>query len=144
MSLFEREWNGFIRVANSGQHRSFGYHLRLNLGGCDPVMIDDVTAIGHWLSALVKEIGMEAHGAPQVERFGAGDLYGVTGVQLITTSCITIHCDPPTAGAFIDVFSCRPFDPDIAMRFCAVFFGARFLSGDYVERTTPTSYEEIN
>lgn len=125
------------------RHRAFGYHLRINLGGCDPAVIDDVDAVTEWVADLCKEIDMEPYGAPQVQRFGVGDLYGVTAVQLITTSSITLHCDPPTGGAFIDVFSCKRYDPDVATRFCMQFFGARYLSGDIVERRTPSSFEGI-
>ena len=57
---------------------------------------------------------MRAHGPLMLDRFGDDELEGWSAMQFIETSSITIHADEVFGRCFIDVFSCRPFDPDIA------------------------------
>jgi S-adenosylmethionine/arginine decarboxylase-like enzyme len=54
---------------------------------------------------------MVAYGAPQVVHFGSGDKSGYTLVQLIETSNITAHFCEESNDMYLDVFSCKPFNP---------------------------------
>ena len=116
--------------------RTFGWQLRLQLSGCDPEVVDNVHAVTAWVGMLIAEIGMKAYGDPIVDRFGEGDLEGITLVQRLTTSAVVLHCDPPDS-AFIDVFSCRAFDPYAATRFSIGYFRATAAGGDFTERRAP-------
>ena len=66
---------------------------------------------------------MRAHGPLALERFGDGDLEGWSAMQFIETSSITIHADEVSGRCFIDVFSCLPFDPEIAAAVALEHFG---------------------
>ena len=44
-------------------------------------------------------------------------------MQFIETSSITVHADEFSGRCFIDVFSCRPFDPDEAAAVAVAHFG---------------------
>jgi hypothetical protein len=51
-------------------------------------------------------------------------LEGWSALQFIKTSSITIHADKVFGRCFIDVFSCRPFDSDVAAAIAVEHFGA--------------------
>jgi hypothetical protein len=58
-----------------------------------------------------------------VDRFGTGALEGWSGIQAIETSSIAVHLDEVGRRAFIDVFSCKAFDADVADRIARSYFG---------------------
>jgi S-adenosylmethionine/arginine decarboxylase-like enzyme len=64
------------------------------------------------LRELVPAIDMKAYGDPIVERFGDGDDVGISAVQLIYTSAITIHTNDMYRDMYLDVFSCKPFNAE--------------------------------
>jgi S-adenosylmethionine/arginine decarboxylase-like enzyme len=70
----------------------------------------------------VNAIEMKAYGPPQIVKFGDGQTRGYTLVQLIETSNITAHFSEDTNNIFLDVFSCKDFDPEIAIDVFCEFF----------------------
>ncbi len=66
---------------------------------------------------------MTAHGPLMLERFGEGDLEGWSAMQFIETSSITLHADEVSGRCFVNVFSCRPFDPGTAAAVAVEHFG---------------------
>ena len=78
-----------------------------------------------FVSSVIVAIGMRAHGPLRLERFGHGELEGWSAMQFIETSSITIHADEFSGRCFIDVFSCRDFDPDVAAAVAVEHFGGR-------------------
>lgn len=48
-------------------------------------------------------------------------------MQLIETSLISAHFVDSTKNAYIDVFSCKPYDVDVAARVCKEAFGAKHV-----------------
>ena len=52
-------------------------------------------------------------GEPLIHHFGSGNKAGYTLVQLIETSNITAHFCEETNDMYLDVFSCKPFDPSV-------------------------------
>jgi hypothetical protein len=132
-----------VRAALNGierdiRRRTFGWQFRQQLAGCRTSVVESREQCAEWARELCAEIGMTPYGEPIVARFGEGDLEGVTLVlvQRLTTSAIVLHCDPPD-GAFVDVFSCREFDPLAAAEFSALYFGATAATGDFVCRQAP-------
>ena len=57
------------------------------------------------------------------DRFGDGELEGWSALQFIETSSITLHADEVSGRCFVDVFSCRPFDADVAASLAGEHFG---------------------
>jgi len=91
----------------------WGYHLILDCGRCIPSAIRNPTTIYNFSKKLVKRIDMVPFGEPQVQHFGSGNKAGYTLVQLIETSNICAHFVEETNDMYLDVFSCKPFDPEI-------------------------------
>ena len=54
---------------------------------------------------------MVAYGDPILKHFGTENKLGYTLVQLIETSNITAHFVEETNDAYLDIFSCKTFDP---------------------------------
>lgn len=90
--------------------------------GCDKKLISKPEPIKKFVVALAKAIKMKRHGEPMIERFAEGDLEGYSALQFIETSSITMHFDEGENRAFIDIFSCKFFDPKEAEAFCKKFF----------------------
>jgi S-adenosylmethionine/arginine decarboxylase-like enzyme len=112
----------------------WGYHLSLDLGGCDKTRITDREHLVAWVKHLVAAIDMKAYGEPECVHFAEHDpgKAGYTLTQLIETSNICGHFVDATGEAYIDVFSCKPFDPDVVAEVCAEWFDPQ--TGDLMFR----------
>ena len=96
--------------------KSWGYHLIVDAARCDPKCISSKKTIETFIKKLVPAIDMIAYGAPRIVRFGEGNKLGYTLVQLIQTSCISAHFCEENNSVYLDIFSCKTFDPKIALR----------------------------
>jgi S-adenosylmethionine decarboxylase len=103
----------------------WGMLAAIDLHGCEFGPLADPESICAFVPAVVDAIGMIAHGPLNLERFGDGELEGWSAMQFIETSSITIHADEFGGRCFIDIFSCRPFDPDDAAAVAVTHFGGR-------------------
>lgn len=92
---------------------------------CDRELIASQAIVKRFVNELCLVINMERHGDPLVDRFGDDTLEGVSCVQLIKTSSITVHCDEILNRVFVDIFSCKWFSPEDAAHFCERFFKAK-------------------
>ena len=101
---------------------AWGYHLIINAGRCDPVALRSKETIAQFSKKLVKDIDMIAFGPPRIVRFGYGEQKSYTLVQLIYTSCISAHFAEDSNDIYLDIFSCKPFDPKIAEQVFREFF----------------------
>jgi S-adenosylmethionine/arginine decarboxylase-like enzyme len=95
----------------------------IDLRCCDRLRLGDPGSIRAFVPSLVEEIGMEQHGPLQLERLDGGALEGWSAMQLVETSSITVHTDEFSRRCFIDVFSCRQFDPEVAVAVAVDHFG---------------------
>lgn len=87
----------------------YGKHLVLSAAGCNEQLLVE-TAIAEFLVNLVKKIDMVAYGEPLVARFGSGVEEGISAVQLIETSAITVHTNDMARDLYLDVFSCKGYN----------------------------------
>ncbi len=103
----------------------WGMLAAIDLHGCRRCRLEDPNSIRAFVPSVIDAIGMRAHGPLRLERFGTGELEGWSAMQFIETSSIVIHADEFSGRCFIDVFSCREFDPAIAAAVAAEHFGGR-------------------
>jgi S-adenosylmethionine/arginine decarboxylase-like enzyme len=101
----------------------WGMLAAIDLHGCDEERLADSDNIRRFVPRLIEAIGMRAHGGLMMDRFGDGELEGWSALQFIETSSITLHADEVFGRCFVDVFSCRPFDPDLAAEIAVEYFG---------------------
>ena len=112
----------------------WGYHLVLDCAELDHNAITSYNTIYEFVKTLVKEIDMVAYGEPQVVRFGSGNKAGYTLVQLIETSNITAHFCEETNDMYLDVFSCKPFEPTDVEDVVNYYFSPLERSSVFLER----------
>ena len=116
-ALFVRAWRR--------KSAPWGMLAAIDLDGCRRSRLEDPNSIRAFVPSVIEAIGMRAHGPLRLERFGEGELEGWSAMQFIETSSITIHADEVSGRCFIDVFSCRGFDPEIAAAIAVAHFGGR-------------------
>jgi S-adenosylmethionine decarboxylase len=103
--------------------------------GCNPETIRDADAIKRFVAELCKRIGMKRFGECQVVHFGQDErVAGYSMIQLIETSLISGHFANRSNAAYIDVFSCKPYDPDEVAEFTRKFFEAEFIEVHVAKR----------
>lgn len=103
---------------------AWGVSVTVDLVGCPRERVTSGPLLREFVERLIPLIGMQAHGPCHVDRFGEGALEGWSAMQFITTSSIIVHLDEVECRAFIDIFSCKPFDVQIAETFAKDFFQA--------------------
>ena len=110
----------------------YGQELILDLHGCRVIKFNRV-AIEVFFIELCDLIGMERcdlhfwddEGLPADQCQTNPKTKGTSAVQFIITSSIVIHALDMMEAAYINIFSCKPFDADAAARFTQKFFGAK-------------------
>ena len=95
----------------------------LDVHGCDRSRLADPGSIRRFVPDVIDAIGMHAYGPLVLNRFGDDDLEGWSAMQFIQTSSITIHADEVWCRCFVDIFSCRPFEPEAAAAVAVAHFG---------------------
>ena len=119
--------------------KAWGFHSIIDIAKCKPKLIRCPYNITAFSETLVKRIDMEAYGRPQVIHFGeAGtNKAGYSLVQLITTSNICAHFSESENAAWIDIFSCRPYDITVAEDTIREFFEPEVVWKRFIERPVP-------
>ena len=94
----------------------FGPHLMLDLSECDQERINDLDFIFNFLSTLPDKIGMVKITQPYVFPYIGivPEDKGITGFVVIAESHLSIHTFVEKRYAFVDLFSCKPFNTDMA------------------------------
>jgi S-adenosylmethionine/arginine decarboxylase-like enzyme len=112
-----------LTLVKPGRYVPWGMLAAIDLHGCDEERLASSDNIRRFVPALIAAIGMRAHGGLMMDRFGDGGLEGWSALQFIETSSITMHADEVFGRLFVDIFSCRPFDPDLAAEVAVEHFG---------------------
>ena len=102
----------------------WGQHLVLDFNGCPKELLADKENILNWNKELVQAIEMVAYGEPVVEHFAthSHEAAGYTLLQMIETSNIAAHFAENIGQVYIDVFSCKAFDVEVALGICKKYF----------------------
>lgn len=104
---------------------AWGLEVQVDLGGCDPDIIRDADLIKEFVIQLCDLIKMKRFGECTVVHFGEDEkVAGYSMTQLIETSLISGHFANQTNAAYINVFSCKEFDPRVVEDFCSAYFKA--------------------
>jgi len=102
----------------------WGIASSIDIYECDPVKIRDADIIRKFVVELCDLIQMRRFGETQVVHFGEEErVAGYSMVQLIETSLISAHFANLTNAVYLDVFSCKAYDPETVRRFAQAYFG---------------------
>ncbi len=124
----------------------WGKHLILDCSACEREAVRDADAIRAFCEDLVGSIGMVAYGEPLIEHFATHvpEAAGYSLVQLIETSAVTGHFCDASGDAYLDVFSCKDFDPEVATEVVERYFSPRSILGTQLIRDASPGVERAN
>lgn len=114
----------------------WGFHLILDCSKCDAEAITNPETLKEFSNTLVNEIQMVKYGEPQILHFGHNEphLAGWTVLQFIETSNILCHFCDNTREGYLDIFSCKEFDQDIAISVVKRFFSPEEIRVTFLTR----------
>ena len=121
----------------------FGFELILDLCECRniPCTREFLT---EFFKDLCERINMERadlhfwdyDGYPEEYAAAPDHLKGISAVQFIMTSTIVVHTIDVPRSAYVNIFSCKPFDIAKTEAFCVERFGGRVTQRHAMERGT--------
>jgi len=102
----------------------WGVSSSFDIYNCDSETIRSADKIRQFVGELCNLIEMRRFGDTVVVNFGEDErVAGYSMTQLIETSLISAHFANLTNTTYLDVFSCKPYDPEIVKEFALNFFG---------------------
>lgn len=114
---------------------AWGLHSAIDLHHCDAATIRDAEAIKRFVVELCERIGMKRFGDCTVVDFGEDErVAGFSMTQLIETSLISGHFANQSNAVYLDVFSCKYYNPLVAAEFAKEFFKAEDYNLSYTLR----------
>ena len=130
---------GTTIMENLGE--KYGVELILDLHDCDSSTFTR-ESIGGYFEHLCELIDMKREalhfwddtGVPEHEKQTLPHTQGTSAVQFILTSSIVIHTLDQLSAVYVNMFSCKAFDPETAERFTVEWFGAGDCSARFIER----------
>src|SRR3989338_1271755 len=106
-----------------GYKGNYGLELVIDMKGCN---LDDLSKekLTRFMVELCDRIKMVRHGEPIFweDYSGIPHLHGISAIQLIETSNIVCHPLPMLKAVYLNIFSCKEFDPEDALKFCMEYW----------------------
>ncbi len=103
--------------------QAWGLHTIIDIKNCNPATIRSKEKITEYVHKLCKLIDMKRFGETVVVHFGEDQkIAGYSMMQLIETSLISGHFANESNAAYLDIFSCKLYDPRVVQEFTVNFF----------------------
>ncbi len=110
--------NGQAIMERAVTEAVWGIASSVDIYDCDPERIRSADFIRQFVIDLCDLIEMKRFGETQIVHFGEDEkVAGYSMVQLIETSLISAHFANLTNVTYLDVFSCKPYDPEVVRAF---------------------------
>ena len=116
--------------------REFGQHLTIDASLCNGKKLVNQSLVYDILNNLPEKLGMHKMTLPQVVKWldPGATIEGISGFVMIAESHISIHTFPEKDYVFIDVFSCKGFDVENAVKLLTNAFDAKKYTKKVVRR----------
>jgi len=117
----------------------YGWELIMDLKNCDVSTFTE-EGIESFCKELCKVVDMKAQdfhiwaSDPSDYDSEPDHIYGVSAVQFIVTSSITIHALHKLKAVYINLFTCKSFDPEDARECITDYFRGEIVSAHILER----------
>ena len=133
--------NLLVRKEMTKANKPYGFELILDLHSCN-VSTFTRKSIENFMIALCEEIKMQREdlhfwdydGVPEDELPSETHLLGTSAVQFITTSNIVVHTLDLLKAVYVNIFSCKPYDRDVAEKLTKEWFKAKQCRAIVIER----------
>jgi S-adenosylmethionine/arginine decarboxylase-like enzyme len=103
--------------------KAWGIQSSIDIHHCDHDLIRDADAIKEFVIQLCELIEMKRFGDPVIVHFGEDErVAGFSMTQLIETSLISAHFANQTNNVYLDIFSCKYYEPETAVQFAKNYF----------------------
>jgi len=106
--------------------------------GCEKAKLEDLNLIYRILDELPTRIGMTRIMPPYVFKYSGlkPEDWGISGFVLIAESHISIHTFPEKTFVSVDIFSCKPFDAELAASYLRTAFNMTKVEVNVLDRGT--------
>ena len=120
-------------------------HLTLDLEECNHDKLADKQFIFNFLNDLPGKINMRKITKPNVIYYEgrSSSESGITGVVIIAESHIAVHTFTDQNYAYVDIFSCKPFNVTNAKILIIHEFEAKKSSANLIRRGVPIFQDSI-
>lgn len=106
--------------------KAWGLSTAIDLHDCDPDLLKNAEKIREYIAKVCALIDAKPWGPCHVQHFGINpDVAGYSMMQLVETSLVSGHFANKTNRIFLDIFSCKYYDPIKAAEFSKEFFKAK-------------------
>lgn len=126
---------------DSSKKDQYGIELILDLHGCDVVKFTrpSITEYFEKLCVLIDMQREDLHfwddvGLSEEDKQTSPHTQGTSAVQFILTSSIVIHTLDQLQAVYINIFSCKVYDPKVAEKFSVEWFDATDCSARFIDR----------
>jgi len=103
--------------------KTWGISCCIDLYNCNPQTIRDAQKIKDYVKQLCNLIKVKPFGECTVVNFGQDKrIAGYSMTQLIETSLLSGHFANQTNTAYLDIFSCKYYDPSVVLKFSKKYF----------------------
>lgn len=117
------------------KQKAWGISANVDLYNCNPNSIRDGKLIESYVIELCELIKVKRFGECVVVNFGEDErIAGYSMTQLIETSLLSGHFANQTNTAYLDVFSCKFYDPEVVAEFSKKYFEATEVKLKYTLR----------
>jgi len=120
---------------------AYGFELIMDLHKCDVGKFNR-TSLDGYFEKLCKAINVQKCerywwddvGVSEEEKQTSPHTKGTSAVQFILTSTIVVHTLDLLKAVYVNIFSCKEFDREVAERVTREWFGAKECRSHFIER----------
>ncbi len=120
---------------------AYGYELILDLHECEASTFNR-ESLDDYFAKLCKAIKMKKCerywwddvGVSEAEKQTSPHTKGTSAVQFILTSTIVVHTLDLLNAVYVNIFSCKSFDKELAEQITKEWFGAKECRTHFIER----------
>ena len=130
------------RDDGTNSRKVYGFELILDLHGCETELFNReyIDKFFTDLCDLIEMEKCEVHfwddvGVPEEEQQTLPHTKGTSAVCFILTSTIVIHTLDLLGTIYVNIFSCKSFDPNVAAQFTNEWFKAASCKKTFITRT---------
>ena len=122
-------------------NKHYGFELIMDLHGCDASIFNRESLDGYFekVCEAIDMVKCERYwwddvGVPEEQKQTSPHTKGTSAVQFILTSTIVVHTLELLKAVYVNIFSCKDFDPEVAERITKEWFSASQCRSQLIER----------